>query len=220
DAVAKERLAAFCDVFVDEGYFTADQGRRILGRAKSAGFGAKIHADELADTGGASVAAEVGAVSADHLLHASPEGIEGLARTGVIAVLLPATSLASRLPYADGRREGAVRSGDGGPSSAGGEFIRFGCLPCRGRGDDCKDVARRDPVVEGGCVFCLPEGERAQGIPQDRGEPRCHRAPPDGGRPGALSAHLLVGLVRSDPTLRRSESRPRGLLSKGQRVPP
>ena len=104
DAVAKERLAAFCDVFVDDGYFTADQGRRILGRAKSAGIGAKIHADELADTGGASVAAEVGAVSADHLLHASPEGIEGLARSGVIAVLLPATSLASRLPYADGRR--------------------------------------------------------------------------------------------------------------------
>ena len=80
------------------------EGRRILGRAKSAGIGAKIHADELADTGGASVAAEVGAVSADHLLHASPEGVEGLARTGVIAVLLPATSLASRLPYADGRR--------------------------------------------------------------------------------------------------------------------
>lgn len=104
DAVANARLAAFCDVFVDDGYFTADQGRRILGRAKSAGFGTKIHADELTDTGGASVASEVGAASADHLLHASPEGIEALARSDVIAVLLPATSLASRLPYADGRR--------------------------------------------------------------------------------------------------------------------
>ncbi len=104
DAVANARLAAFCDIFVDDGYFTADQGRRILDRAKSAGLGAKLHADELADTGGASLAAEVGAVSADHLLHASSEGIEALARRGVIAVLLPATSLASRLPYADGRR--------------------------------------------------------------------------------------------------------------------
>jgi imidazolonepropionase len=104
DAVANARLAAFCDVFVDDGYFTSDQGRRILGRAKSAGFGTKIHADELADTGGASVAADVSAVSADHLLHTSWEGIEALARSGVIAVLLPATSLSSRLPYADGRR--------------------------------------------------------------------------------------------------------------------
>src|SRR5438445_404409 len=95
DAVAKERLAAFCDVFVDDGYFSADQGRRILGRAKSAGLGAKIHADELAESGGASVAAEVGAVSADHLLHTSPEGIEALARTDVIAIWLPAPDVAS-----------------------------------------------------------------------------------------------------------------------------
>src|SRR2546421_11889718 len=61
DAVAKERLAAFCDVFVDDGYFSTDQGRRILRRAKSAGLGAKLHADELGGTGGGSVAAEVGA---------------------------------------------------------------------------------------------------------------------------------------------------------------
>src|SRR5207244_2687025 len=104
DAVASSRLATFCDVFVDDGFFTADQARRILNRAKSAGLGGKIHADELADTGGAALAAEIGATSADHLLHASPAGIDTLARTSVVGVLLPATSLVSHLPFADGRR--------------------------------------------------------------------------------------------------------------------
>lgn len=104
DAVAGSRLASFCDVFVDDGFFTVDQGRRILTRAKSAGLGGKVHADELADTGGAVLAAEIGAASADHLLHASSHGIDGLARTSVVGVLLPATSLVSHLPFADGRR--------------------------------------------------------------------------------------------------------------------
>lgn len=104
DAVASARLATHCDVFVDDGYFTADQGRRILGRAKSTGLGTKVHADELADSGGAALAAELGAASADHLLHSSPEGIDALARTAVVGVLLPATSLVSHLPFADGRR--------------------------------------------------------------------------------------------------------------------
>jgi len=104
DAVASSRLATFCDVFVDDGFFTADQARRILNRAKSAGLGGKIHADELADTGGAALAAEIGATSADHLLHASTAGIDALARTSVVGVLLPATSLVSHLPFADGRR--------------------------------------------------------------------------------------------------------------------
>ncbi len=104
DAVATARLASCCDVFVDDGYFTAEQGRRILGRAKSAGLAPKVHADELADSGGAALAAELGATSADHLLHSSPEGIDALARTAVVGVLLPATSLVSHLPFADGRR--------------------------------------------------------------------------------------------------------------------
>src|SRR5437667_168797 len=98
DAVASSRLATFCDVFVDDGFFTADQARRILNRAKSAGLGGKIHADELADTGGAALAAEIGATSADHLLHASTAGIDALARTSVVGVLVPATSLVSLLP--------------------------------------------------------------------------------------------------------------------------
>jgi len=104
DAVASSRLASFSDVFVDDGFFTVDQARHILTRAKSAGLGAKVHADELANTGGAVLAAEIGAASADHLLHASSDGIDALARTAVVGVLLPATSLVSHLPFADGRR--------------------------------------------------------------------------------------------------------------------
>ena len=104
DAVVSSRLASFCDVFVDDGFFTVDQGRRILTRAKTAGLGGKVHADELADTGGAVLAAEIDAASADHLLHASSAGIDALARTSTVGVLLPATSLVSHLPFADGRR--------------------------------------------------------------------------------------------------------------------
>jgi len=104
DAVVSNRLAAFCDVFVDEGYFSRDQGRRILTRARDAGLQTKVHADELADSGGATLAAEIPTASADHLIHASSEGIEAMARAEVVAVLLPATSLSSHLPFADGRR--------------------------------------------------------------------------------------------------------------------
>ena len=103
-AVALERSAAFCDVFVEEGYFSAAQGRRLLEKATSLGLRAKVHADELSDGGGAALAAQVRAVSADHLLHASDAGIEAMAAAGVIATLLPATSLASRMSFADGHR--------------------------------------------------------------------------------------------------------------------
>src|SRR2546426_7263455 len=60
DAVATARLASYCDVFVDDGYFSAEQGKRILGRAKAAGLATKVHADELADSGGAALAADLG----------------------------------------------------------------------------------------------------------------------------------------------------------------
>lgn len=103
-AVSLARAAMFCDIFVEEGYFSAEQARRLLSKASSLGLGPKLHADELSDTGGAAVAADVRAVSADHLLHASDAGIEAMAQAGVIATLLPATSLASRMPFADGRR--------------------------------------------------------------------------------------------------------------------
>jgi imidazolonepropionase len=91
--VARERLARFCDVFVEEGAFTVAEARRIFAAARAAGLRAKLHADQLGDGGAAALAAEVGAVSADHLEHASPEGIAALARAGVVAVLLPIATL-------------------------------------------------------------------------------------------------------------------------------
>ncbi|HKZ23096.1 MAG TPA: imidazolonepropionase [Thermoplasmata archaeon] len=104
DTIAHAKLAAFCDIFVDEGYFTVDEGRRLLTKGKGLGLRPKLHADELSDSGGGSLAAEVGAASADHLLRVSASGVEEMARHHIPGVLLPATSLTSRLPYADGRR--------------------------------------------------------------------------------------------------------------------
>jgi imidazolonepropionase len=91
--IARERLAAFCDVFVEQSAFTVDEARRLLRAAQAAGLGAKLHADQLSQGGGAELAAEVGAVSADHLECASEAGIAAMARAGVVAVSLPLASL-------------------------------------------------------------------------------------------------------------------------------
>ncbi|MED4213282.1 imidazolonepropionase [Priestia megaterium] len=90
--VAKEELAEFCDVFCEEGVFTVEQSDRILQAGKAYGLKPKIHADEIVSFGGAELAAKVGAVSADHLLKASDQGIKQMAESGVIAVLLPGTA--------------------------------------------------------------------------------------------------------------------------------
>ncbi|WP_312038881.1 imidazolonepropionase [Desulfosporosinus shakirovi] len=90
--VAVEDLAEFCDVFCEPGVFSLESSERILVKAKELNFKLKMHADELASAGGAELAAKLGVISADHLLQASDEGIAALARQGVIAVLLPATS--------------------------------------------------------------------------------------------------------------------------------
>jgi len=91
-AVAEKRLAEFCDVFCEKGVFTLEQSKRILLTGKSYGLTPKIHADEMSMCGGTELAAEVEAVSAEHLLFASDEGIKAMANKGVIAVLLPAAS--------------------------------------------------------------------------------------------------------------------------------
>lgn len=91
-AVAREGLAEFCDVFCEEGVFSVEQSRRILLAAKKQGLKLKIHADEIVSLGGGELAAEVGAVSADHLMAVSDQGIEQMAQNGTIAVLLPATT--------------------------------------------------------------------------------------------------------------------------------
>ena len=96
-AVAEQGLARFCDVFCEEGVFSADESRRVLEAGARHGLAPRLHADEFADSGGAELAAELGALSADHLMAVSPEGIEALARSQVTAVLLPGTSFFLRL---------------------------------------------------------------------------------------------------------------------------
>ncbi|MCL6611671.1 MAG: imidazolonepropionase [Peptococcaceae bacterium] len=91
-AVASDGLAEYCDVFCEEGVFDTEQSEKILCAGLALGLKPRIHADELADTGGAALAARLGAVTADHLLFASDQGIEALAEAGVMAVLLPCTS--------------------------------------------------------------------------------------------------------------------------------
>ena len=102
-AVAKSGLARFCDVFCDRGVFTIEESRKILQSGKAHGLKPKLHADELADVGAAALAAEVGAASADHLLHASDRGLDAMAGASVIAVLLPGTAFTLGLPYARAR---------------------------------------------------------------------------------------------------------------------
>jgi len=101
--VAERNLAEFCDVFCEKNVFSVEQSRQVLHRAKEMGFKLKIHADEIVQLGGAELAAELGAISADHLLQASEKGIRDMAENGVVATLLPGTAFSLREPYARGR---------------------------------------------------------------------------------------------------------------------
>ncbi len=101
--VADEQLAEFNDVFCEHGVFTPEQSRRILQAGKALGLLPKIHADEIEPYDGAELAAEVGAISAEHLLVASDSGIVDMAKAGTIAVLLPGTAFFLRAPFARGR---------------------------------------------------------------------------------------------------------------------
>jgi len=103
-AAADAGLARFCDAFVEQGAFTADEARRILGAAARAGLVPRLHVDQLSAGGGAELAAELGAATADHLEEVSPAGIAALARAQVTAVLVPASTWFLRQPrYAPGR---------------------------------------------------------------------------------------------------------------------
>jgi len=90
--VAETKLAEFCDVFCEEKAFTLEESRKILETGKRYGLNPKIHADQLSSGGGAELAAEVGAYSADHLEYVSSDGIERMAEKGVTAILLPGAS--------------------------------------------------------------------------------------------------------------------------------
>jgi imidazolonepropionase len=96
-AVARERLAEWCDVFCEKGVFTPDESRAILTAARAAGMKLRLHADELAASGGSQLAAEIGARSADHLIFVDEAGAHKLAAAGVAATLLPIASFYLKL---------------------------------------------------------------------------------------------------------------------------
>ncbi|MCW4009913.1 MAG: imidazolonepropionase [Candidatus Bathyarchaeota archaeon] len=101
---AASGMAEFCDVFCERGFFSMEQAKRILVKGKSVGLKPKIHADHMSLLGGAEIAADIGAVSADHLNYASAEGLKAMAKKGVVAVLLPAATFSLMMNhYPDAR---------------------------------------------------------------------------------------------------------------------
>jgi imidazolonepropionase len=95
-------LADYCDVFVEEGVFSVEEARRIFARGAELGMSARVHAEQLGSSGGAALAAEIGAVSADHLDHITEDDARALAQEGVTAVLVPGASYTLRSPQAPG----------------------------------------------------------------------------------------------------------------------
>lgn len=135
--VADKELAVFNDVFCERGVFTPDQSRRILEAGKKYGLKPKIHADEIEPYGGAETAGEVKAVSAEHLLRASDEGIKALADNDVIGVILPGTAFFLMADYAEARKMidrgvAVALSTDANPGSSPTLSLQFimnlGCL--------------------------------------------------------------------------------------------
>ncbi len=107
--IAKRKLAEYCDVFCEKGYFSVDQTRRIMEAGRKLGMKLRIHADWLAHSGGAKLGSELGVVSADHLIFTPKEEISELVEKGVIGVFLPTTPFAYLGTYADAR--GIIEAG-------------------------------------------------------------------------------------------------------------
>lgn len=101
--VKDKKLAEFCDIFTEENVFSIEQSRKLLSKAKDMGFKLKMHADEIVQLGGAELAAELGVLSADHLLQASDKGLLAMRDSGVIATLLPGTAFSLKEDYARAR---------------------------------------------------------------------------------------------------------------------
>ena len=102
-AVKEQGIAKFCDVFCEADTFTVEEARQILKAGLRHGLRPKIHADEIEAIGGSQLAGEIGAISAEHLIVCPPEGIASMAKGGVIACLLPATSFCLGSTYAPAR---------------------------------------------------------------------------------------------------------------------
>ena len=129
-AVAERKLAEYVDVFCEEGVFSVPQARRVLDAGARYGLRAKFHADEFVALGGAGLAAEVRALSADHLLKARVEDVAKMKEAGVTAVLLPGTAFFLGLPYAPARQflETGVRvalASDFNPGSSMGPNLQL-----------------------------------------------------------------------------------------------
>ena len=103
DQISQDKLADWVDAFVEKGYFEPADCESYIEKAKSLGLGIRIHADEFADSAAADAAARWGAASADHLEEASQEGIKSMAAKGVVAVLLPGTSVYSKIKFAQAK---------------------------------------------------------------------------------------------------------------------
>jgi imidazolonepropionase len=101
---AAKGRAKFCDIFCEKNVFELEDSRRLLEAAAARGFKLKLHADEIVTLGGAELAADLGATSADHLLHISDNGIRALAQSNTVATLLPLTAFTLREPYAPARK--------------------------------------------------------------------------------------------------------------------
>jgi imidazolonepropionase len=101
--VRAKSTARFCDIFCEKGVFGIEDSRRYLEAAREMGFGLKLHADEIERLGGAGLAAELGATSADHLLKSTPEDMDRMSAAGVVATCLPITAFSLREPYVDAR---------------------------------------------------------------------------------------------------------------------
>ncbi len=177
--VAEKGLAQFCDVFCEKDVFDLAQSRSVLLVAKNYGLKPKIHADEMSELGGAELAADVGAVSAEHLLFSSGDGLKAMAEKSVIAVLLPAAAfslMAGR--YADARKMISV----GVPVALGTDFnpscwvesqqlvIAFGCHLMRltpAEAITAATINAAHAIGRGGEIGSLEIGKRADVIVLD-----------------------------------------------------
>ncbi len=102
--IAEMKIAEYCDAFIDYGYYTLHEGEEILNTARDYGLKLKVHCDELADFGAASLVANLGAISADHLLFISDTGIKDIISSHTVATLLPGTAYFIRMQYAPARK--------------------------------------------------------------------------------------------------------------------
>jgi imidazolonepropionase len=102
--VTENKLADYCDAFIDKGYYTIEEARQIFEVAMKLGMKIRTHSDEMADVGAAGFSADIGAISADHLLFVSDESIAKMAKSGTVATMMPATAYFIRMPYAPARK--------------------------------------------------------------------------------------------------------------------